>query len=83
MVGTSQKNVSVMSQSVKLPDQLLQEVRRAASVNRRSVPKQIEYWSHIGKIAEDNPDLPYGFIRQILISKQEAEDGELGEFQFG
>jgi hypothetical protein len=72
-----------MSQAIKLPDELLEQVRRAASINSRSVAKQIEFWSRIGKVAEENPDLPYGFIRQVLISKQEAEDGELSEFQFG
>ena len=71
-----------MSQAVKLPDKLLEEARRYASLNSRSVPKQIEYWSRIGKIAEENPDLPYSFIRQVLISKQEADDGELTEYKF-
>ncbi|NQW85022.1 MAG: hypothetical protein HQ450_13845, partial [Alcaligenaceae bacterium] len=36
------------------------------------VPKQIEYWSQIGKIAEENPDLPFFMIRDILIADQEA-----------
>jgi ParD-like antitoxin of type II bacterial toxin-antitoxin system len=83
MVGTNRKTVHPMSHPVKLADELLLQARRAASLNSRSVPKQIEYWSRIGKIAEENPDLPYGFIREVLISKQEAEDGELSEFGFG
>jgi len=37
-----------------------------------SVPKQIEYWSRIGKIAEENPDLPFFMILEILIADQEA-----------
>jgi len=41
-----------------------------------SVPKQIEYWSRIGKIAEENPDLPYSMIRDILVADQEAVVGE-------
>ena len=72
-----------MSQSVKLSDDLLADARRHASLSSRSVPKQIEYWSRIGKIAEENPDLPYGFIKEILLSKQEADDGKLTEYQFG
>ena len=47
------------------------------------MPEQIEYWSRIGKIAEENPDLPYAFIRQVLISKQEADEGELADYYFG
>lgn len=40
-------------------------------VYSRSTPKQIEYWFKIGKIAEENPDLPYNFIKQILLAKEE------------
>ncbi|MBR9804065.1 hypothetical protein GYB59_21275 [bacterium] len=72
-----------MSHSVKLSDDLVTEAQRYAGVNSRSVPKQIEYWSRIGKIAEDNPDLPYSLIKQLLISKQEADEGELSEYTFG
>lgn len=72
-----------MSHPVKLSDDLFSEAKRYAGVNSRSVPKQIEYWSRIGKIAEDNPDLPYSLIKQLLISKQEAGEGELSEYTFG
>ncbi len=37
-----------------------------------SVPKQIECWSRICKIAEENPDLPFFMILDILIADQEA-----------
>lgn len=57
--------------TVKLSDELVREAKRYAAVYSRSVPKQIEYWSRIGKIAEDNPDLPYDFIKDILISLEE------------
>ncbi|NDF13148.1 MAG: hypothetical protein EB060_10100 [Proteobacteria bacterium] len=72
-----------MSHPVKLSDDLIDAARRYASINSRSVPKQIEYWSKIGQIAEDNPDLPYGLIRQLLLSKQQMEDGELTDYSFG
>ncbi len=41
-----------------------------------SVPKHIECWSRIGKIAEENPDLPFFMILKILIADQEAVVGE-------
>ena len=44
------------------------------------MPKQIEYWSQIGKIATENPDLPFSVIREILIADQEEA---VGEYQFG
>lgn len=47
---------------------LVETAKRYAAIEHRSVPKQIEYWSQIGKIAAENPDLPFGVIRDILIA---------------
>ena len=69
-----------MSINVKLPETLVDQARRYAAIQHRSVPKQIEYWSQIGKIAEENPDLPFSVIRDILIADQEEP---VGEYQFG
>jgi hypothetical protein len=60
-----------MATPVKLSDELVNAARRSAEVYSRSVPKQIEYWSRIGKITEENPDLPYSFIKEILLAQQE------------
>ena len=72
-----------MATTVKLSDKLVSEARRFGAVYSRSTPKQIEYWSRIGKIAEENPDLSYAFIREILIAQEEVKEGELSEYQFG
>ena len=69
-----------MSINVKLPELLVDQAKRYGHVQRRSVPKQIEYWSKIGKIAEENPDLPFAMIRDILLADQEPV---AGEYQFG
>ncbi len=69
-----------MSVNVKLSETLVDQARRYATIQHRSVPKQIEYWTQIGKIAEENPDLPYTVIREILIADQEDP---VGEYQFG
>ena len=65
-----------MSINVKLSESLVEQAKRYALIQHRSVPKQIEYWSQIGKIAEENPDLPFSMIRDILIADQEAPVGE-------
>lgn len=65
-----------MSINVKLAESLVEQARRHAAIQHRSVPKQIEYWSQIGKIAEENPDLPFSMIRDILIADQEEPVGE-------
>ncbi len=69
-----------MAVNVKLPETLVASAKRYANIEHRSVPKQIEYWSQIGKIAVENPDLPFSVIRDILIADQEEP---VGEYQFG
>jgi len=70
---------SVLAINVKLPEALVETAKRYAAIEHRSVPKQIEYWSQIGKIAAENPDLPFSVIRDILIADQEEP---VGEYQF-
>ena len=56
-----------MAINVKLSENLVEQAKTHALIQHRSVPKQIEYWSQIGKIAEENPDLPFSMIRDILV----------------
>jgi len=72
-----------MPMSVKLSDELVKQARQYGEVYHRSTPKQIEYWSRIGKILEENPDLPYSFVKDVLLAKQEAESGDLTPYEFG
>ena len=65
-----------MAVNVKLPEPLVENAKRYGAIEHRSVPKQIEDWSQIGKIAADNPDLPFSVIRDILIADQEEPVGE-------
>ena len=60
-----------MSIYVKLSENLVEQAKVNGSVEHRLVPKQIEYWSQIGKIAQENPDLPFSLIREISIADQE------------
>ncbi len=65
-----------MSVNVKLSEGLVEQAKVYAHIEHRSVPKQIEYWSQIGKVAQENPDLPFAMIRDILIADQEPVIGE-------
>ena len=69
-----------MAVNVKLSESLVDAAKRHAALEHRSVPKQIEYWSQIGKIAAENPDLPFSVIRDILIADQEDS---VSDYQFG
>ncbi|NDP61887.1 MAG: hypothetical protein GZ092_04460 [Polaromonas sp.] len=71
-----------MPSALKISGQLVDSARPCAAAMHRSVTKQIEYWARLGKSAEDNPDLPVGMIREILISRQEAAAGMLSDCKF-
>src|SRR5210317_1722699 len=72
-----------MPQSVKLSDELIKQARQYGDVYHRSTAKQIEYWSTIGKISEENPDLPYSFIKDILLAQSEVASGDVTPYEFG
>lgn len=69
-----------MAVNIKLSERLVEKAKAHALANHRSIPKQIEYWSQLGRIAEENPDLPYSLVRDVLLSEQEEITGE---YQFG
>lgn len=72
-----------MSTAIKIADSLASEAKKVATFNKRSVTKQIEYWAQIGKIVEDNPDLPYNFIKDISISLEEMKNEQAEPYKFG
>ncbi len=67
---------------VRLSEEIMKAAIAYAQINSRSVPKQIEHWAKIGKIAEENPDLPFEFIKGVIEGKHEIENGEVSEFVF-
>ena len=71
-----------MSVALKLSDELIDLAKPHAAAKHRSIPKQIEYWAQIGKAAEDNPDLPVGFIIDILVGIEEDKAGLGAEYRF-
>jgi hypothetical protein len=72
-----------MAKAIKLSDDLVNDAQRYAAVNHRSAPKQIEHWAAIGKIAEENPDLPLGFVKDTLVGLEETKGGNVSEYEFG
>ena len=72
-----------MPQSVKLSDELIKQARHYGDVYHRSTAKQIEYWSTIGKISEENPDLSYSFVKDILLAQREVLSGDVAPYDFG
>jgi hypothetical protein len=72
-----------MPTAVRVSDELVNEARKFSKVDHRSLTGQIEHWAMIGKCAEENPDLTYDLIKEILIGIEELDRGEKTEYQFG
>lgn len=71
-----------MAIAVKLSGRIVTAAQTISKVLNRSVPGQIEYWAKLGKLAEENPDLNYGLIKDIMIAKQELKNGETEPYNF-
>ncbi len=71
-----------MAQSVRLSDVLVKQAQTIGTVMSRSGAGQIEHWAKIGKLAEENPELSYEFIRDTLIAKAEIDNGLIDEYKF-
>ncbi len=72
-----------MSIAVRVSNFLLNEARIFSKVDNRSVTGQIEHWARIGKITEENPDLTYSLIKEIIIGLEELDQGLSSEYKFG
>lgn len=68
--------------SVKLSEDILLEAKVMSKALNRSLAGQIEHWAKIGRLAEENPNLTYEFIKNILIAQQEAAVGKLEPYEF-
>jgi hypothetical protein len=70
-----QKGTTIMPTAVKISDELIAQARIKSKIFKRSIAGQIEYWAQIGKIVEENPDLPLPFIQDILLGKEQIRAG--------
>ena len=68
-----------MGTNVKLADDLVEKARKHARAAHRTVPSQIEFYYQIATIAEDNPDLSFSMIAEIL---RELEEEATEEYTF-
>lgn len=71
------------SNSIRLDQELIEKAAIMGKALNRTTPKQIEHWAKIGQMMEDNPDLPYEFVRQAIIAQAERDAGQLEVYDFG
>jgi hypothetical protein len=72
-----------MSTAIKISSEMAQEARLTAKVSRRSMAGQVEYWAFIGKVAEENPDLSFLIIKDILLGREQLKEGLGTPYVFG
>ncbi|MCF6768132.1 ParD-like family protein [Thiotrichales bacterium 19S11-10] len=60
---------------IRLPSELIKLAEAAGNITSCAIAKQIEHWVKIGRIVEENPDLPYSFIKESLTAKAEMDTG--------
>ena len=72
-----------MPTTVELSELLIDQAKPFAQAMHRSVAEQIEYWARLGKVAEENPDLPIPMLQDMLVSLEELKAGNLSVYQFG
>lgn len=72
-----------MPTAIELSELLIDQAKPFAQAMNRSVAEQIEYWARLGKVAEENPDLPIPMLQDMLVSLEELKAGNLSVYQFG
>ena len=72
-----------MPTAITLSELLIEEAKPYAQAMNRSVGEQIEYWARLGKVVEENPDVPIPMLQDMLFSIEEANAGNLSAYQFG
>ena len=72
-----------MGITVNLDKKLVSTAKSYSVVEHRSVPKQIEHWAKIGRIAEENQDLTYDAIKEILLGLADVEAGNVEVYKDG
>jgi len=68
-----------MGKNVKLSDSLVERAVTISEREHRTVPMQIEFYFNSAAIAEENPDLSFKLIKEIL--KADAEKATV-EYDF-
>jgi len=72
-----------MDIAITIPDTLAKVAQQQATVSQRTLSQQIVYWTNFGKLAEDNPELPFAFLQEVLLAREEAKAGEVEPYEFG
>jgi len=65
-----------MATSVKLNDEFVARARKIAQAEHRTLPSQIEFYFKIALAAEENPDLSFHAVKEIMVAREDRETEE-------
>jgi len=72
-----------MPKAVKISDELANTAALFAGVEGRSLAGQVEYWANLGRIADENPELPVSLIKETLLARAQVRSGLKTPYVFG
>ena len=62
---------------------MLQVLQARAKASRRTLSEQLKYYTYLGMVAADNPDLPLSMIEGILEAREEFKAGVGKPYEWG
>ena len=72
-----------MAMAVRISEELVDAAKKYSKIDHRSLTGQIEHWARIGKCSEENSDLTYSLVKEILVGIEELDQNEKTEYKFG
>jgi hypothetical protein len=63
-----------MGMSIRINKTLYEKAKKHAHVEHRTIAGQIEFWATVGKVGLDNPDLPIGFVRDLIAARPHGSE---------
>lgn len=72
-----------MSTVIRISKDLAKEAKIRSHIEHRSMTAQVEYWAEIGKTVEENPDLPFSFIKETRLAIEEMKEKGTEDYVFG
>ncbi|MEH6579780.1 MAG: hypothetical protein V7731_22210 [Amphritea sp.] len=61
--------------NIGLDEELVVEAKIIGLLCSRPVESQLEYWATVGKLMEQNPDLSYAFVKDVMNARGNLEWG--------
>lgn len=67
--------------AINLNKKLVKAAQSHSILQGRSVQQQVEYWATVGKIVEENPELGYTVVKEILLGLEDVKAGNVEEYK--